>query len=327
MKSRAAFHSEQNWFRLRQKELVRVRLFSPRGHYPAGRICLPSGFYHAEDSIAVLVTKGYSWHHYIEDCGFDEFESPFPAESIFMGSMILCEKPDEPAIRFYPHHSPVLLLDPDTVDLTDFSSQEEILGLIRATGSWPVNPLSRDYYANYFSKSLDLFDGSCLDLASLRGIWEQVDPSHFVLLRGLVALMKSDMLSQYREFGAEALMSLYIALECSYQLVLEHLTKTGKNNPSASDAARWLHDVFDHHWDLEEPDPTYKYFQEFYEGRVVMFHPRSRFGDLPYAPNFWDDVIHLRRALPGIFFYLVHGRHSPAFLESVEEFRSNGRAT
>ena len=242
-----------------------------------------------------------------------------------MGSMILCEKPDEQAIRFYPHHSPVLLLDPDTVEVTDPASQEEILALIRASENWPVHPLSRDYYATFFSRKLEPFDRNALDLASLRTTWDKISPSQFVLVRGLVALMKSDMLSTHREFGAEALMSLYIALECSYQLVLENLTKSGKKNPSASDAAKWLHDVFDHHWDIEEPDPTYKYFQEFYEGRVVMFHPRSRFGDLPYAPNFWDDVIHLRRSLPGIFFYLVHGQHSPAFLESVDEFRRSRR--
>lgn len=326
MTRQAAFHPKQHWYHLRREEVVRVRIFGPKGHYPRGRLSLPSGFYHADHRMAALVTKGYCWQHYIEGCGFDEFESPFPAEAIFMGSMVLCEKPDEPRNRLYPLHTPVLQLDPDTIDLIDPRSQDDVLRLIRDVDGWPINERSRDYYAaSLFSSDLETFDSDCLELDSLSGTWSRIAPSNFVLIRGLVALIKSDMLAAHQEFGAEALMTLYIALECSYRLILEHLTKSGMRNPSASDAARWMHDLFYQHWNVEEPGPTYKYFQEFYEGRVVMFHPRSRFGDLPYAPNFWDDVIHLRAALPGIFYYLVNGRHSPAFLASVDEFRSTDK--
>lgn len=327
MRPRAAFNPEQSWFRLRESELIRVRIFSAQGSYPRGRITLPSGFYHAEERLALLVTKGYSWHHYIENCGFDEFESPFPAESMFMGSMILCENSDEPSIRFYPEHTPVLLLDPTTVDPADESCQEEILSLVRDTANWPSRPPFRHSQERFFSKEFDLFEKSQLDLENIDKTWSQIQPTDFVLLRGLVALMKSDMLAQHREFGADALMNLYIALECSYQLVLEHLSSAGRINPNASDAAQWMHEIFDQHWNLDAPDRSYKYFQEFYEGRVRMFHPRSRFGDHPFAPNFWDDVIHLRRALPGVFFYLVNGEQSPSFLKSAEEYREKGRVT
>lgn len=324
--SKADFHAKQGWFGLREQELVRVRIFSPKGYYPRGRICLPSGFYHAEESLGILVTRGHSWHHYIENCGFDEFESPFPQESIFMGSMILCEKPDEPSIAFYPAQEPAFLLNPDTVDLADPFSQDSIIDLMRDTARWPVNPVFSGGYKTYFSRQLDLFDANSIELSRLDKTWSLISPCNFVLLRGLVALMKSDMLSRHRQFGAEALMNLYIALECSFQLVIEHLRKDGHVNPTAATAAKWMHDTFDQHFNWEEPDPTYKYFQEFYEGRVVMFHPRSRFGDHPFAPNFWDDVIHLRRALPGTFAYLLHGEHSAAFLEAVAEFQSSESA-
>lgn len=259
--TKAAFHKSQNWFRLREEELVRVRIFGPDGRYPKGRISLPSGFYHADESVAILVTKGHSWHHYIEDCGFDEFESPFPQESIFMGSMILCEKPDEPCVAFYSMHQPIFLLDPDTVDLASESSQNSILSLIRDTANWPIHSVFAGGYKNYFSKQLDLFDQNALELARLEKTWRLINPKNFVLLRGVVALMKSDMLATHREFGAEALMSVYIALECSFQLVIEHLQTIGMANPNASAAAKWMHDTFDHHFNWEEPDTTYKYFQ------------------------------------------------------------------
>lgn len=324
---KAKFHSEQNWLRLRQTELIRVRIFDIQGRYPKAHIVLPSGFYHAEEDLAILVTKGYSWNHYSEACTFDELGWPFPAESIFLGSMILCEKIDEACINFYPRQEPIFLLDPSSVDLNSQVSREQIINLVRETSQWPVHPLSRDYYKTFLSKRFDLFDSDALDLSSLNKTWSLINSHDFVLLRGLTSLIKSDMLSRHREFGTEALMSLYITLECSFQLVLEFLKKNGIPNPTASDAAQWMHKVFDSHFNFEEPDPSYKYYQEFYEGRIIMFHPRSRFGDLPLAPNFWDDVIHLRRSLPQVFAYLLRGEHSDDFLASVDEFHGKGRAT
>jgi hypothetical protein len=47
-----------------------------------------------------------------------------------------------------------------------------------------------------------------------------------------------------------------------------------------------------------------KYFLEFYAQRVKTIHPGSRFGDVPYAPTAYDDSIHLRGFLTGIFAYL-----------------------
>lgn len=321
MKLRAAFHAKQSWFSLKGEEIVRVRFFDSRGFYPKGKITLPSGFFFADESLAVLVTKGHSWQHYNEHCGFDEFGSPFPAEAAFMGSMILCENMDQPCVSFYLLNSPIFQLDPQTVDLTDIGSQDEILTLIRNPSAWP-NRHPTNFHQRLPQGPFELFDRDALDLQQHESTWERIRPQDFVLLRGLVALFKSDMLAHHREFGAEALMSLYVALECSFQLVLDQLKESGNRNPTASDAARWLHDIFDQHLNVKEPDPAYKYFQEFYEGRVVMFHPRSRFGDLPYAPNFWDDVIHLRRSLPAIFFYLVNRSHSKSFTESVAEFRA-----
>jgi hypothetical protein len=57
----------------------------------------------------------------------------------------------------------------------------------------------------------------------------------------------------------------------------------------------------------------YRYFQEFYDNRTRTLHPGSRLGDFPYAPLAADDYNHLRSVLPGIFGYLVTGKHTPEF--------------
>ncbi len=273
--------------------MVRVRVFASSGFYPRGHIALPQGFFHADEDIATLVTKGFSWIHYFEDSSFDEFGWPFPEETRFMGSLILCEKQDEPCVTFYPHHEPALLLDPTTVDLADLSSRLAIVDLLKNVEAWPVHPFSSDYFRKRAEEELSLFGPECLELERLQSTWQRIQPTDFVLLRGLSALIKSDMLSRHREFGAEALMSLYVALECSFQLVLQHLREHGNANPSASDAAKWMHDTFDSNFGFEPPDPSCKYFEEFYQGRIAAFHPRSRLGDFPFALNFWGDVIHL----------------------------------
>lgn len=321
-KLKPAFNTEQNWYRLRHSEVIRVRLFSHRGMYPYGQIALPKGFFHADESIATLVTKGFSWTHYFEESSFDEFGWSFPEEIRLMGSMVMCERQDEPTPILYPLQEPTLLLDPATVDLSSSLGRNAIVDLIKDVGRWPL----RTHIANGFTQKaeerISTFDPTRLELERLESTWERLRPTDFVLLRGLSALIKSDMLSQHPEFGAEALMSLYVALECSFQLVLQRLREDGNPSPSASDAARWLHDTFDSHFDFDPPDSSYKYFEEFYQGRITAFHPRNRFGDFPFPPNFWDDLIHLRRSLPGIFAFLLHGSHSASFLAGVSEFQA-----
>jgi hypothetical protein len=131
--------------------------------------------------------------------------------------------------------------------------------------------------------------------------------------------MKSDMLCRHYEFSEEAVHALYIALDASFALVIRQLKKEGISNPSAHDAEVWIHEHFNAPFGLPPPDAADKYFGEFYEQRVMTFHPASRFGDLPYSPNMHDDICHLRPWLRQIFAYLLLGRHDPAYVEAVRE--------
>jgi hypothetical protein len=136
-------------------------------------------------------------------------------------------------------------------------------------------------------------------------------------MRGLQALIKSDMLAGHHEFQQEATIATF-ALDASFEMVLRHLRAIGENNPSAQDAGDWLYTVF------EEPLGVYgaeglKYFEQFYSQRVQTVHPGSRLGDVPFAPIMVDDHIHLRGSLPGIFAYLTLGEHLPDFHREIEE--------
>ncbi|PZT15040.1 hypothetical protein A7Y00_21570 [Stenotrophomonas maltophilia] len=139
-------------------------------------------------------------------------------------------------------------------------------------------------------------------------------------MRGIQALVKSDMLGCHQEFGEESVLSIYIAMDASFSLIQRELIKAGNPNPSANDAARWLHRVFDEPYGFDAPGDFEKYLGEFYENRISAIHPASRFGDCPFPPAIWGDAIHLRSILRQVFSYLVHGAHFDDFDSAVSRF-------
>ncbi|WP_133478970.1 hypothetical protein [Cognatilysobacter segetis] len=316
------FHSRHRYLPQAGEEVVRVRILSSKGWYAAGEIALPDAFIYADDDLALIVSKGYSWNHYIEDASFDEFDWPYPVELRLMGSFIFCEDYRDSRVLFYPRSDPTLTLVPQTVDLADPRSRQAVVELVKDIGSWPVPDLLLDgMRKSIASENYSTFDGSHLDTARIAATWNLIEPTNFVLLRGISAILKCDMLGRHREFSAEALMSLYIAMECSFQLVLEALKARGNPNPSASDAAQWMYEVFESPFGEDPPNEGYKYLHDYYESRIATFHPRSRFGDLPFVPHFQDDLIDLRARLSSVFGYMLHGSHTDEFVEAVETFK------
>jgi hypothetical protein len=148
-------------------------------------------------------------------------------------------------------------------------------------------------------------------------MWQRISPTDYLLLRGLSALIKADMLSRYSEFAEESIIACFIALEASFRMIVRRMTAEGIKQPTAKDAALWLHEHFDKHLGLDEP--LEKYFEEFYEQRVQTLHPESRFGSFPYALVMHDDYVHLRSALRSVFAYLVSGEHNRGFLDQMRQ--------
>ena len=110
-----------------------------------------------------------------------------------------------------------------------------------------------------------------------------------------------------------------IALDASFSAVIRQLQTEGVSNPTAHDAEVWIHKHFNAPFGLPPPEAAEKYFGEFYEQRVMTFHPASRFGDVPYSPNMNDDIIHLRRWLREVLAYVITGRHDPGHEEALRE--------
>jgi hypothetical protein len=302
----------------------RVMVFEPKGRYPLGTWHVPNGFFHADEQIVFSVVLGESWRMIDPDMPYSEFDWASPQELRLIASLILCEVMDGILTLLYPivGFSPRL----DAVDL-DLQSPETVamarsllLTHLRQETDIPGEFSDLVRCRNTY----DLFDPKDLVLERLQEFWSALAPLNYVLLRGVYALMKSDMLARHREFSEEAVVSLHIALEASFSLVIRRLKQQGVPNATAHDAAVWLHDHFDASFDLPAPQSTDKYFGEFYDQRVMTMHPSSRFGDLPYSPTINCDICCLRPILRQIFAYLLIGRHDPGYVEAVRDYTERG---
>lgn len=291
-----------------------IRIFHPRGQYPRGKIALANALFWADEEIVFSVTHSKLWREHDDNAPSTEMDWLDPEELRFLGSIMFMEHDESPAIRLYPiyKHGPRL-----GVKHLDFSSAA-VLDKLRRTVWIHVN--HPPWYAHELGDCnrlrYSLIDPVQLNVGGHQSYWKGIGTDDYVMLRGINALMKADMLVCYHEFMEEAIVSAFIAMDASFQLILRALAKQGKKSPSAHDAALWLHEHFNEPMGLPRPTVE-KYFEETYRQRIMTLHPASRLGDHPYAPVMADDFYLLRRDLRQILAYLASGSHDPNFLETV----------
>ncbi len=310
-----------------QKPRLRVMMFNPRGgSYPRGTFFCDDGFFHADVDLAFTVVRCSGWRSIDEDVPFSEFAWASPSQVRVLGALLFCQTFDGAWIRLYPVVGPELVLGTNELDLAEpgtvqLIKQRLLLSLkmqrlLPGFSRVPVNMLSESYHL------LANVDGDDIEMDRFEPSYQRIDPANFVLMRGLQALVKSDMLGRHQEFGEESVIAAFIALDASFSLVQRALKSEGVSNPSAHDAALWLHRNFYEPFGHEPPGELEKYFQDFYDSRISTLHPGNRFGDFPFSPTMWDDAVHLRSQLRQVFSFLVHGAHFKDFEDAVDDYHA-----
>jgi hypothetical protein len=298
----------------------RVMAFEPKGLYPRGTWHVPNGFFHADEQIAFSVILGDSWRMLDPDIPFSEFDWASPQELRLITSLILCEITEGPPIRLYPIVRFGPLLEANELDLQSPETMAQVRALLLHHATQPTNMRNElSSLTRLTAREYDLIDPKEFALDRRHEFWNALASPNYVIFRGVYALIKSDMLSCHYEFSEEAVHALYIALDASFSVVIRQLQKEGISNPTAHDAQVWVHKHFNAPFGLPPPEIAEKYFGEYYEKRIMTFHPASRFGDLPYSPNMHDDIFHLRRWLGRVFAYILIGRHDPGHEEALRE--------
>jgi hypothetical protein len=134
-----------------------------------------------------------------------------------------------------------------------------------------------------------------------------IDPTDFLMIRGLSTWLRSCMLSTHMHFIEESITTLFISMEASFRLVRRRLIAEGIRDPNAKDAAVFLGKVFNE-------EPLERYFAEYYDDRIATMHPESRFGVFLHPPLMVDDFYHLHGSLRDLYLYLLTGWVDPQWL-------------
>ncbi|WP_282258436.1 hypothetical protein [Stenotrophomonas sp. PS02301] len=306
-----------------QTPRLRVMMFHPRGgSYPRGTFFCGDGFFHADADLAFSVVRCSGWRSIDEDVPFSEFAWASPAQVRVLGALLFCQTFDGAWISLYPVVGPELVLGTNELDLAELSTvlliKERLLLSLKMKH---LQPRIARVPVSMLSEPYDLLDED-IEMDRFEVSYQRIDPANFVLMRGIQALVKSDMLGRHQEFGEESVIAAFISLDASFSLVQRKLKSEGVTNPSAHDAARWLHRNFYEPFHHEPPGELEKYFEGFYESRISTLHPGSRFGDFPFSPTMWDDAIHLRSQLRQVFSFLVYGAHFKDFEDAVDDYHA-----
>lgn len=298
-----------------RKPAYAVRLFDPRGQYPAGQIAAPNALYWGASDLTFMATWSEPWDWYGRDMPYTEMDWATPQELRLLASILMCECEHGPRTCFYPVHRFSMYLDAEDLNLQSPSIARRIKASIVERSLRPDMMYGEGAILNCLEKDYSLFKKSKLEISRQPELFKAISTEDHLLLRGVGALLKADMLTRHYEFWEEAIVIAFIALGASFQMVLRELRTSSIVEPTSRDAADWLHKTFNEPFGLE---PIERYFAEIYDQRVMTLHPVSRLGVNPYAPLFHDDFTLLRRSIPSIFAYLLTGRHSSDYQSLIE---------
>ncbi len=265
---------------------MRIRLLSNIGLYPRGHIAGKSGTYYLGDQLSFIAVRTHEnravkHHSDLTLLGLEEIW--------FLAAILLSMRPDHGVLKLYPGVARVINEPVNNDNLYEQAKQ-----------------FASELADDRFSHCVPILGGAPYEISgqaindkNFKQLLAKISIRDHLMLRGLSAILKADMLKAHREFEEEALSILYIAMEVAYQLTLRILRERGNPSPSALDAGEFLFATF--------PNEVagMRFFEEFYEDRIKTFHPESRFGTFAFPPATASDAYGLRAALIAMFQYLI----------------------
>lgn len=274
---------------------------SPLGRYPANSLFAPGARLVSRDDLTFTVVEVYPEAEYgFNENHYSELEVLALEEIRFLAALVLSVPGDRGMV--YPYFLA------DHLDVDQLPADDEALFAIARDHA--CGPSSRSSLRSMGDVLPTVAGGPMYDremainAALVADLVSCTPLADHLLLRGLGALIRASMLWSRPELYEAAPMMLYVALEASFQLFRRLLQGQGNPNPSADDAGAYLDQVFNTAFGAS----TGAYFSDFYEDRIKVLHPASRYGTFAIAPLAADDYHELRRALVDVYGFLVTGR-------------------
>lgn len=271
-----------------------VRPMSPFGTYWSSSSMMPIAAYVVREDLIFTAC------HYDQDVQepkyYTEHDDLKPEETRLLGSLALPIGADWGFMAQYPDVLSICigdqrpLDDPSVVAEIEAELREALAAQAPRPPTYPSLPPCG--YAHFHLP---------LPLEAQRNIYEKLDAQNHLLIRGVATWLKASMLRCHPSFGEEANYPLWIALDASLGIISDALKATGISNPSALDAQNFIHDAFG------EQRSGLRFFEQFYDDRIMTMHPKSRFGTFGFAPLGHDDFYWLHNALREVYRYIVLG--------------------
>lgn len=274
-----------------------VRVMSPLGVYPADTIVNSDSAFFANDDICFTVAP-FSRDKIDIEHYYSEVEWATINEIRLFSSILLCVDRDIGYSRIYPFYTshPIKITNNETIENNFEVISKQLIELINAPPKIISGSVHSATNAYRTSKGISLppvCGGPNYDLRKegyqyhlQTELFNSFNASDYLMIRGVSTLLRSGMLTAHYHFLEEAINTTFISLEASFRMVLRKLKTIGISNPSSKDAADYIANVFYSH-------AANKYFEEYYESRIMSFHPESRFGVFPHAPLMADDCYDL----------------------------------
>ena len=266
----------------------------PGFEYPSEPFKHHDGLYYPSEDAVFIVTKS---QHYSED-DYNEVAIWGREEIRLIGTLILSVPEGGTRNIFVPWVSKSLPKIPLTADL----SSESIISLclqsaieMRAEAeNEQLKGIRRESLLKEYLLKIEHFKGKPYIFRTVdrsnpdieRTIFDNIDPTDGLLIRGLYTLIKSLHLcfSSYY-FMEEAFMNLQISLQAALERIREHLHYMGNPNPSFNDAKKYIISNFQFGKSLVEV------IDMLYEAWIETKHPNSDYGQA-WAPSIIADDIY-----------------------------------
>ena len=269
----------------------------PIGFYPKKALSVPNSAFVIDDDLIFSAVR-------FEEVKIEEyyFEREWlkPEEVRLLSALVLAVPVDYGKVFAYPH--PLSFrIDEEEYDLSNTN-------IIKQIKTDLIHSLEKEN--NEFWQTVDpppflngpkyKFNENAKDLKRQKDIFEAIDLNDHLLIRGLGAYIKGDLLSVHHIFHTEACISMHIAMEATLHIILRRL-KTKIQNPSNKDASSYLGKAFNSKYIPE------KYFEDYYSDRILAVHPSNRIGTFPDVPLITDDFYHLYEDLKSVYDFLITG--------------------
>lgn len=288
--------------RSRTKSIVEagtiIRAYGPRGYYWCEDLLLPTAICISLPDLIVTACHFDERRHVGEF--YSEFDEPMVEEIRLLAALTLPIGIDDGMVAYYPLD--VALRTTRRSALNRRNVPRQVAEQLRAAfAARPRQWMADELLPSALGGTPYKYRDGAAPIAAQRQIYEAIDPSDHLLMRGLATLMKGVMLGTHHLFREQAIYSLYVSLDASFRLVLRKLRDRGLASPSSYEAQAFIEEAF------QEESSGRQYFAAYYEDRIKAMHPESRFGVFPYAPVMHDDFFWLFKALRDVYRFLILG--------------------